>query len=92
MDEDARPGPSNRQGQGSNRHRNRQGRAPPARGPAAQWAGVDGGGDGDDGVEGSGGRGGGGGGGGQNVKHFFASQFMQPEWMTDVPPDLGRSW
>ena len=27
-----------------------------------------------------------------NPKAFYASQFMQPEWMTDVPPDLSTHW
>ncbi len=28
----------------------------------------------------------------QHPKDFFAAQFMQPEWITDVPPDLGANW
>ncbi|KAG1677386.1 hypothetical protein FOA52_010766 [Chlamydomonas sp. UWO 241] len=30
--------------------------------------------------------------GGDHPKTYFASQFMQPEWMTDVPSDLGANW
>lgn len=25
-------------------------------------------------------------------RHSFAAQMQQPEWMTDVPADLGASW
>lgn len=29
---------------------------------------------------------------GQARRTYYAQQLMQPEWMTDVPPDLGTGW
>jgi hypothetical protein len=29
---------------------------------------------------------------GQQLRKYFADQLMQPEWMSDIPPDLGTSW
>jgi hypothetical protein len=28
----------------------------------------------------------------EHPRVFYARQFMHPEWMTDVPEDLGVSW
>lgn len=33
-----------------------------------------------------------GGGGGRGVRHYWAEQLMQPEWLIEVPPDLGADW
>jgi hypothetical protein len=30
--------------------------------------------------------------GGSTMKAYFARQLMQPEWMSDIPHDLGSSW
>ncbi|GBF92905.1 hypothetical protein Rsub_05741 [Raphidocelis subcapitata] len=29
---------------------------------------------------------------GAELRHHYARQLMQPEWLTDVPPDLGSAW
>jgi hypothetical protein len=29
---------------------------------------------------------------GLSHREFYARQLMQPEWMTDIPEDLGTSW
>eukprot|EP00877_Chromochloris_zofingiensis_P001552 jgi/Chrzof1/11398/Cz05g35080.t1 len=29
---------------------------------------------------------------GAALRQYFQGQLMQPEWMTDVPPDLGEQW
>ena len=29
---------------------------------------------------------------GMHPREFYAKQLMQPEWMTDIPADLGSSW
>jgi hypothetical protein len=29
---------------------------------------------------------------GLHPREFYARQLMQPEWMTDIPEDLGTSW
>ncbi len=30
--------------------------------------------------------------GGEHPKAFYARQLMQPEWLTDMPPDLQHNW
>ncbi len=29
---------------------------------------------------------------GSELRAHYARQLMQPEWLTDVPPDLGSAW
>lgn len=29
---------------------------------------------------------------GNTLKAYFARQLMQPEWMSDIPPDLSSNW
>ena len=29
---------------------------------------------------------------GQQLRKYFAGQLMQPEWMSDIPPDLATDW
>lgn len=30
--------------------------------------------------------------GGSGLRQYYAAQLMQPEWLVDVPPDLGTEW
>lgn len=30
--------------------------------------------------------------GGSGLRQYYASQLMLPEWLVDVPPDLGTEW
>lgn len=30
--------------------------------------------------------------GGSGLRQHYAAQLMQPEWLVDVPPDLGTEW
>jgi len=29
---------------------------------------------------------------GADLRQHYAHQLMQPEWLTDLPPDLGTNW
>lgn len=29
---------------------------------------------------------------GSALKSYYAKQLMQPEWMSDIPPDLAPNW
>lgn len=32
------------------------------------------------------------GGGGAALRQYYSQQLMQPEWLVDLPPDLGSEW